>query len=41
MARSGDAFAAEPGALDPAPGQRAAEREALRDLVPGEQDHAA
>ncbi|MFF6815929.1 DUF1778 domain-containing protein [Streptomyces sp. NPDC012403] len=41
MARSGDAFAAEPSAADPAPGQRAAEREALRDLAPGERGHAA
>ncbi|MGD1216982.1 MULTISPECIES: DUF1778 domain-containing protein [Streptomyces] len=43
MARSGAAFAAEPGGLDPDPKQRAAEREARQELEGHEQGrgHAA
>ncbi|MER6561372.1 DUF1778 domain-containing protein [Streptomyces sp. NPDC001027] len=41
MARSGAAFAAEPGNIDPSAEQRASEREALRELQQREQGHAA
>ncbi|NUU20352.1 MAG: hypothetical protein HOV68_02380 [Streptomycetaceae bacterium] len=41
MARSGDAFAAEPGDTDPTPEQRAAERDAERDLSRPGRGHAA
>ncbi|WP_330280864.1 type II toxin -antitoxin system TacA 1-like antitoxin [Streptomyces sp. NBC_00588] len=41
MDRSGAAFAAEPGNLDPGPEQRAAERDALRELEDQERGHAA
>ncbi|MFI0150097.1 type II toxin -antitoxin system TacA 1-like antitoxin [Streptomyces lydicus] len=41
MAYSGQAFAAEPSTIDPAPEQRAAEQQARRDLEPGERGRAA
>ncbi|MGX9883185.1 hypothetical protein [Streptomyces sp. NPDC002276] len=41
MARSGEAFAAEPGTADSAAEQRAAEADALRELERREQGHAA
>jgi hypothetical protein len=41
MARSGAAFAAEPGSTDPSAEQRAAEADALRELERREQGHAA
>ncbi|MEU2389371.1 DUF1778 domain-containing protein [Streptomyces sp. NPDC007369] len=41
MARSGEAFAAEPATLDPTPEQRAAERTARAELETTERDHAA
>ncbi|WP_405867406.1 hypothetical protein OG407_47415 [Streptomyces sp. NBC_01515] len=41
MARSGAAFAAEPGSADPSAEQRAAEADALRELERREQGHAA
>jgi uncharacterized protein (DUF1778 family) len=41
MDRSGQAFSAEPSTIDPAPEQRAAERQARHDLEPGERGHAA
>ncbi|MFI6585717.1 hypothetical protein [Embleya sp. NPDC050493] len=41
MARSGDAFAAEAGEVDPTPEQRAAEHEAARELAAPERGHAA
>lgn len=41
MARSGAAFAAEPGSLDPSVEQRAAGREAQRELDDQERGHAA
>lgn len=41
MARSGAAFAAEPGTVDPTAEQRAAEQEAQRDLENQERGHAA
>ncbi|XUL93687.1 hypothetical protein ACQ86D_49610 [Streptomyces galilaeus] len=41
MARSGAAFAAEPGTADPSAEQRAAEADALRELEQQEQVHAA
>jgi hypothetical protein len=41
MARSGAAFTAEPGSLDPDAAQRAAEQEALRELEDQERGHAA
>ncbi|GGO94544.1 hypothetical protein GCM10012280_49700 [Wenjunlia tyrosinilytica] len=40
-ARSGDAFAAEPGTTDPSTEQRAAEQQARRDLERDGRDHAA
>jgi hypothetical protein len=41
MARSGAAFAAEPGSIDASAEQRECEREALRELQRREQGHAA
>ncbi|MFI5680246.1 type II toxin -antitoxin system TacA 1-like antitoxin [Streptomyces cellulosae] len=41
MARSGAAFAAEPGTADPSAEQRAAEQEALRELQHEDRGHAA
>ncbi|MFD4509994.1 hypothetical protein [Streptomyces sp. NPDC058457] len=41
MARSGVAFAAEPGTLDPSAEQRAAEQEARREIEQHERGHAA
>ncbi|MET7437700.1 type II toxin -antitoxin system TacA 1-like antitoxin [Streptomyces sp. NPDC004082] len=41
MARSGAAFAAEPGSLDPTAEQRAAEQEAQRELGQQGRGHAA
>lgn len=41
MARSGAAFAAEPGSLDPSAEQRTAEQESRRELEQQEQGHAA
>jgi hypothetical protein len=41
MARSGAAFAAEPGSIDASAEQRESEREALRELQRREQGHAA
>ncbi|UIX28568.1 type II toxin -antitoxin system TacA 1-like antitoxin [Streptomyces sp. GQFP] len=41
MAFSGAAFAAEPSVADPTAEQRDAERQARRELEPGQQDHAA
>ncbi|KJY42428.1 hypothetical protein VR41_07930 [Streptomyces sp. NRRL B-1568] len=41
MARSGDAFDAEPGASDPSPGQRAAEQQARAGLGRQDQGRAA
>ncbi|KOV52592.1 hypothetical protein ADL00_36820 [Streptomyces sp. AS58] len=41
MARSGAAFAAEPGGADPSAEQRAAEQEARRELEHQERGHAA
>ncbi|MFE5688959.1 DUF1778 domain-containing protein [Streptomyces sp. NPDC056512] len=41
MARSGDAFRAASGSLDPSPEHRAAEQRARRDLDAHEQGHAA
>ncbi|MFI6935369.1 DUF1778 domain-containing protein [Streptomyces sp. NPDC050287] len=41
MARSGAAFAAEPGTADPSAEERAAEQEALRELQHEDRGHAA
>lgn len=41
MARSGDAFDAEPSASDPSPEQRAAEQQARADFGPQERGRAA
>ncbi|AWW35630.1 DUF1778 domain-containing protein [Streptomyces cadmiisoli] len=41
MARSGAAFAAEPGGADPSAEQRAAEQEAQRELEHQKRGHAA
>ncbi|WP_228034361.1 type II toxin -antitoxin system TacA 1-like antitoxin [Streptomyces spongiae] len=41
MARSGAAFAAEPGTMDPGAEQRAAEQKALQELDHQERGHAA